>query len=108
MYREYLMQVRHDDRLRRAAKDQLAAQARRERAARRRDTGPGSVRRLMRALPGLANRLGAARQPVLSAASEKHEQIASPPIHLMAGAIDAPTPSSRPGRDETTEPCARI
>ncbi len=108
MYQDYLMQVRHDDRLRRAAKDQLAAQARRARAARRRDTGPGTVRRMIRALPGLGHRVGAARQPVLSAASEKHEQIARSPIHLMAGAIDAPTPSSGPGRDETTEPCARI
>jgi hypothetical protein len=54
MYQQYLMRVRHDDRLRTAAKDQLAEQARRARAARRRETEPRSLRRLMRKLERLA------------------------------------------------------
>ena len=100
------MHARHDDRLRTAAQDQLAAQARRARAARRHDTEPGPARRLIRALQRVAHRVTAARQPVHSPASDEHEQVASTRIRLMAGAMQAPTPSPGPRRDETTEPCA--
>jgi hypothetical protein len=75
MYQEYLMKVRHEDRLRAAAQDQLAAQARRARAARRRDIGSSPASRLMRALQDLAHRAAAARQPVLSHVSDEHEQV---------------------------------
>jgi len=107
MYQEYLMHARHDDRLRTAAKDQLAAQARRARAARRRDTEPDPVPRLMRALQRLA-RAWAGRATQYSAQAENnHEQIAMRHIHLTAAAMEAPKPSPVPERDETAEPCAR-
>jgi hypothetical protein len=54
MYQEYLMHARHEDRLRTAAKHQLAAQARQGPPGTRHQTELNPVRRLMRQLPRLA------------------------------------------------------
>ena len=51
MHHQYLMQARHDDRLRTAAQHRLAAQAR---AAHRHDTQPALLPRLTRAWRRLA------------------------------------------------------
>jgi hypothetical protein len=93
-------------RLRTAAKDELAAQARQARAARRCDTEPGPDHRLIRALQHLAQRVGAARQPVLSPASGEYNQIARKRIHLMAGAREIAMESRRHCRahDTTRQP----
>ena len=50
MYHDYLMNARHEERLRAAAKHRLAVQARRARAAHRRGAEPAPIRRLRRAL----------------------------------------------------------
>jgi hypothetical protein len=99
MYQEYLMQVRHEDRLRTAAKDQLAAQARRARGARRGDTGLGPARRLTRAMQSLAGRVAAARRPDLSPAQDEHEQLTPGHIHLTATAMAAPTQRAWQGKE---------
>lgn len=54
MHHQYLMQARHDDRLRTAAQHRLAAQARQARAAHRHDTQPALLPRLTRAWRRLA------------------------------------------------------